>query len=157
MSEDTATAAAAETAPGNAPARSSRRRRQAAASSDKRQQPRTVSARLTDAAYADLVARADAAGLGPSTYVAQLIEADLGTAGTNRRWVPRQAPSETRDRAVAVVRELGRLTGALLHWLSEARTLGVDEDAINQVGRLTPVAREALADARAAVRDLRGQ
>lgn len=141
---------------GNAQARPARRRRQAPTPSEKRRQPRTVSARLTDEAYAQLVARAEAVGLGPSTYVAQLVDVDLGTRGKATRWVPRQAPSETRDRAAALVRELGRLTGMFSHWLTEAREIGVDEDAINAVGRLTPLAREALAEAIGTVRDLRG-
>lgn len=156
MSEDAARSDAATPDLGNAQARPARRRRQAPTPSEKRMQPRTVSARLTDADYARLVARAEDAGLGPSTYVAKLVDDDLGARGRNLRWAPRQAPSETRDRAAALVREIGRLTGELKTWMKEARELGVDEDAINQIGRLTPLAREALAAARATADDLRG-
>lgn len=158
MAEETAPAETAETAPGNALVRSSRRRHQAANPSDNRQQPRTVSARLTDADYSALVSRAASAGLGPSTYIARLIEEDLAIpVGANRRWPTRNAPTATQQRAAECVRALGVMTGALLHWLREARDLGVSEAAINEIGRLTPAAREALADARATVDALRGQ
>ena len=153
--EDAARAAAAPDL-GLAQARAARRRRQASNPSEKRNQPRTVSARLTDDAYAQLVARAEAVGLGPSTYTALLIDADLGNRGKAVRWAPRQAPSETRDRAAALVRALGHLTGELKMWMKEAREIGVGDDAIDQIGRLTPLAREALAAAKATADDLRG-
>ena len=80
---------------------------------------------------------------------ALLVDADLGNRGKAARRAPRQAPSETRDRAAALVRALGHLTGELKHWMKEAREIGVGDDAIDQIGRLTPLAREALAAARA--------
>lgn len=116
-----------------------------------------VGARMTVEARDALRTIAASAGCGPSTYLARMVDKELGSPGATSRANRKPPPPEALVQAAALTRRIGELTGMLKQTRELARVAKDPGALIKDIDRTLADARVAVDAAREAANALRGE